>query len=211
MRLNLTDCTPAYGFLDPHGGASDEKRHGSRSALVVGCRDMLGRVFVLHAWAGRVSTSMVMDKIERAVRDYALKVMGVEENGLVGLWTDSMRVNAQLRMKRLPLVKVPQPTNQEKKFRVKTILHPLISRNMLFLNPDDPGQIELRNEIVSFPMSTRMDMVDALASLVRSVIPPLITIQEQELRKDQALKYLRDSGATPRQIEYYLQQKGVRP
>lgn len=207
MRIDRSQCGPAYAFLDPHGGESDERRVGSRSALVVGCADTLGRIFVLHSWAGRVSTSMVMDKMERAVTDYSLKVFGVEQNGLAGLWADAMRVNAQLRMKRLPLMKVQQPTNQEKKFRIKTILHPLISRGMLFLQDD---QTELRNEIVAFPMSTRMDLVDALASLVRRVIPPAVSCQETEIRSDRTLKYLRDSGATPQQIEFYVRQKKAR-
>jgi hypothetical protein len=150
----------------------------------------------------------MMVQIERAVERFALKAMGVEKNGLAGLWADAMRVNAQLRMKRLPLVKIQQPTNQEKEFRIKTILHPLISRGMLFLQDD---QVELRNEIITFPRNTRMDLVDSLASLVRHMIPPIVTRAEVGMRKDAGLKYLRDTGATPKQIEHYLRERGRRP
>ena len=46
-----------------------------------------------------------------------------------------------------------------------------------------------------------MDLVDALASLVRHVIPPIRTKQEQAVRSDALLKYLRDTGVHPREIE----------
>ncbi len=208
MHLKRSECGPAYGFLDPHGGQSDLKRIGSRSAIVVACADPIGRIFVLHSWAGRDSTSFIMSKMERIIEQYGIKAFGVEKNGLAGLWADAMRVNAQLRMKRLPIVKVQQPTNQEKDWRIKTILHPLISRGMLFLQED---QVELHNEIVSFPMSTRKDLVDALASVVRHMIPPVVLKAEANMRKDAVLKYLRDTGASDRQIEAYMREKGRLP
>lgn len=212
MRINRKDLSPAYGFLDPHGGQSDIKRVASRSALLIAQADAIGRVFVTHAWAGRCSTPMIMSKIEQAVERMAVKIMGVEANGLAGLWTDAMRVNAQLRMKRLPLKAVKQPPNQEKIFRIRTTLQPVISRGMLFLDMNDPGQIELQHEIVSFPMSVRMDMVDALASLVRHIIPPVTTRRESEIRQDAFLKYMRDSGASPRQMEAIMRERhGGRP
>lgn len=202
-----TDLSPAYAFLDPHGGGSDLKRIGSRSAMIIACTDPIGRVFVLHAWAGRVATPVIMARMEQAIERYAVKSFGVETDGLAGLWADAMRVNAALRMKRLPLVSVKQPKTQDKIFRIRTILQPVISRGMLFLDLKDPGQIELKNELVGFPMSVRLDMVDALASVIRHIIPPIVTHQETELRQDATLKYLRDSGASSQAIEQYVKDR----
>lgn len=196
--LERSGLSPPMAFLDPHGGEGDLKRAASRSALVVAQTDALGRVFVLDTWAGRVPTTVVMAKIEAAIERWGIKTMGVEKTGLAGLWADAMRVNAALRMKRMPIVKVEQPRSMEKTYRIRTILQPLISRGMLFLQEN---QVELKNEIVSFPRSIHLDLVDALASLVRHVIPPIQTRQETAARADSYLKYLRDIGTHPRDIE----------
>jgi hypothetical protein len=202
-------CGPAFGFTDPHGGGSDLKRVASRSAIIVACADPMGRIFVLDTWAGRAPTTAVMAHMERLIDKYAIKVMGVEADGLAGLWTDAMRVNAQLRMRRLPLQAIKQPRTQEKIFRIRTTLQPLVQRGMLFLQEQ---QLDLRNELVSFPMHERMDMVDALASIVRHIIPPVRTRREIEVREDAYLKYLRDSGASPQQIEMLARERhGFRP
>lgn len=206
-----SDLSPNYAFLDPHGGKSDLNRIASRSALIVACHDPIGRIFVRYAWAGRCATPMLMTKIEQAIERYAVKTFGVEVDGLAGLWADAMRVNAALRLKRLPLMSVNQPKDMEKIWRIRTTLQPVISRGMLFLDMHDPGQIELKNELTGFPRSVRLDMVDALASLIRHVIPPVRSQPEVDLRKDSTLKYLRDTGATSKQIEQYFQQRGGRP
>jgi predicted phage terminase large subunit-like protein len=202
-------CGPAFGFLDPHGGGSDLKRVASRSAIIVACSDPLGRIFVLETWAGRAPTPQVMAHMERLIDKYAVKVMGVEADGLAGLWTDAMRVNAQLRMRRLPIQAVKQPRTQEKIFRIRTTLQPLVQRGMLFVRQD---QLDLYNELVSFPMNERMDLVDALASLVRHIIPPVKARREVEMREDATLDYLRKTGASPRQIEILARERhGFRP
>lgn len=174
------------------------RRHGSRSAMVTAQVDALGRVFVLEAWAGRVPTIEVMAKMYATIEKWGIKVMGVEKTGLAGLWADAMRVNAALRMKRMPIQKVEQPRSMEKTYRIRTILQPLVSRGMLFLQEN---QVELKNEIVSFPRSIHLDLVDALASLVRHVIPPIQTKQEAAVRQDSYLKYLRDIGTAPQDIQ----------
>jgi len=197
MRIERSALSPAYGFCDPHGGKADLSRVGSRAALVIGCADSAGRIFILHAWAGRVTTVELMHRIEQAIERYALKTMGVETDGLAGLWADAMRVNAALRMKRMPLMSVTQPRTQEKIFRIRTTLQPVIQRGLLFLQDD---QVDLRTELTSFPLHHRMDMVDALASLVRHVLPPVRHRAEERMQDDALLAYLRATGAPPQYI-----------
>jgi len=69
MRIERSALSPAYGFCDPHGGKADLSRVGSRAALIVGCADPVGRLFVLHAWAGRVTTVELMQRIEWDVHE----------------------------------------------------------------------------------------------------------------------------------------------
>lgn len=204
MILERAGLSPPYAFLDPHGGEGDLKRSASRSALVVAQIDACGRVFVLDAWAGRVPTTAIMARMDMVIERWGVKVLGVEKTGLAGLFADAMRVNAALRMKRMPIKKVEQPRAMEKTYRIRTILQPLISRGMLFLQEN---QVELKNEIISFPRSIHLDLVDSLASLVRHVIPPIQTRQESAVRSDSYLKYLRDTGAHPRDIERMTRQR----
>lgn len=210
--IDLSELSPAYAFLDPAGGKADLKRLAARSAIVVAATDSLGRVFVLSAWAERCTTVVLMAKMEETIERFAVKTIGVEEDGLVGLWSDALRVNCDLRGKRMPLMGVKQPRNQDKLFRIRTTLQPLISRGMLLLDMEDAGQQALHHEIVSFPMNPQKDMVDALASLVRYVIPPVVTKRETAMRDDQLLRYLRGRGVSPRQIEEVARQRhgGIR-
>ena len=75
MILERSGMSPAFGFLDPHGGEGDLKRGASRSALVVAQTDALGRVFVLDAWAGRVPTTAIMARMDMAIERWGLKVL----------------------------------------------------------------------------------------------------------------------------------------
>lgn len=199
----LDRIRPLYGFLDPSGPKRNVEglRHvASRSAIVVGGADDLGRVFAIHAWAARCPTDELMERMVETCDRFRLKLLGCEENALAGLFADAVRRDAKLRQRVLPLVGVSQPSNVEKDYRIRTTLQPIIGNGRLFLLGNDPGMIELRNEIATFPMNLRKDLIDALASLCR--LMPLKTARQSRNEEQEAyLRYLRESGAAPQVIE----------
>lgn len=197
-EIKLAELSPFYAFVDPHGGdARALKATSSRAAIVVGATDALGRIFVFHAWAGRIATPALMDRILAVNTLYKPKVIGVEADGLAGLFGDAIVRDAQLRNQRLPLKKVNQPKTLEKDNRIRTTLQSPIAHGKLFLL----GEMhELRHEITTFPMNPRKDLIDALASLVRELPAPRARA-ERDRADDAKLAYLRSTGAPAWYIE----------
>lgn len=199
----LESLRPFYGFLDPAGPkrTADKLKHvASRSALIVGGADDLGRVFVLSAWADRCPTDDLMERMVDTCDRWHLKTLGCEENALAGLFTDAVRRDAKLRQRVLPLHGMKQPSNVEKDYRIRTTLQPLIGNGRLFLLGNDPGMMELRTEITTFPMNPRKDMIDALASLCR-LMPLKSARQSHDAEADAYLRYLRETNAPLPYIE----------
>jgi len=188
---------PFYAFLDPAApkrGREGLKHVASRSAIVVAGQDDLGRLFVIHAWADRCSTEKLVKKLFEVVDRFQPKVIGCEENALAGLFTDAMRAGL-FNQRRLPLVGVTQPGNVEKDYRIRTTLQPLVANGRVFLLASDPGLLELRAEITTFPMNHRKDLIDSFASVCR--LMPLRAARTGIDDEQQAyLRYLRESGAS---------------
>lgn len=200
----LDRIRPLYGFLDPAGpkrrSQAELKSVASRSAIVIGGADDLGRVFIVYAWAARCPAPELADRMVDVCERFRLKILGAEENALAGLFEDLVRRDAKLRNRVLPLHGVTQPSNVEKDFRIRTTLQPIIANGRLFLLGNDPGMLELRAEITTFPMNARKDMIDALASLCR-LMPLKSSRYAIDAEQAAYLQYLRESGADPRIIE----------
>ena len=64
-EIRLDELPERYGFVDPASSKKDGelKRIKARSAIVVVAPDWLGRVFVLDAWCGRVSTDHLIERM----------------------------------------------------------------------------------------------------------------------------------------------------
>lgn len=200
--VSLESIRPLFAFLDPAGPkrrAEGLKFVASRSAIIVAGQDELGRVFVLHAWAARCSAEKLMDRMLEVSERFVPKLFGCEEHALAGLFADAVRREALLQGKRLPLVGTQQPLNQEKDYRIRTRLQPLIANGRLFLLENDPGVMELRTEIADFPMSPRKDLIDALASVCR-MMPLRGKGRGRDDEQEAYLRYLRETGAAPDQI-----------
>jgi len=191
----LERILPLYAFLDPAGPkrrAEGLKHLASRSALIVGGADDLGRVFALYAWAARCGSDKLVTKLFEIVDRFHPKLIGCEENALAGLFTDAMRAGL-FQQRRLPLIGITQPSNVEKDYRIRTTLQSLIANGRVFLLGNDPGMLELRAEITTFPMNHHKDLVDAFASLCR--LMPLRASRSGVDEEQQAyLRYLRESG-----------------
>ena len=194
--MKISDLQPTYSFCDPASGEQSIRRVASRSAIVVAAPDSLGRIFVLHAWAARVSAGDLMDRIYAVNDRYHPRAFGIESNGLQSLYKGAILRDATIRQRRLPLVGITQPTKTVKDNRIRHYLQPLFGFGKLFLRKD---MVELQHEIVTFPMNPIKDLIDALAS-VCGMIPPAKPRRMADQGLEAELEYLRRSGAPPSEI-----------
>lgn len=197
-RVPLTDIVDKVAFLDPASGKKlAVKRVRARSAIVVIGVDLLARIYVLHAWADRVPTATLMDKVMDVQTRFTPRAFGCEANAMQSLFADAIRLEANHRAVALPLVPVHQPTHVDKDFRIRAALQPVVAWGRLFLRRD---QVELKSEIESFPMSATKDLVDALASAIALAPATPAPRMRSEERREYA-EYLRDVGVEPWEIE----------
>lgn len=202
MEIELAKINPRYLFLDPHSGKNAEKIKSARarSAMVCVGVDPLQRIWALDAWAGRVGTNAIVDAFVSMAVKWGVVVAGFEDVAQQSLLFDPIMNEADKRGVIIPLTPVKVDTRVEKKWRIRTILQPVIGAGRLLILQD---LTELVNEMTSFPMNARMDLIDALATAV-SLTPPLSTNSVAVNEKRELAKFLRDSGLSPSEIEDYM-------
>lgn len=198
MHCRLDDLSAAVGYCDPASGkAKTVRRVAARSAIVVIATDALTRVFVLYAWAGRVSTKALGEQLAEVYETWKPKLFGIESNGMQTAFGDALRLYLRERGLRVPLMPHHQPTKIDKDFRIRAALSPVVNNGRLFLQH---SQVELQQELTNFPMTATKDLIDALASAV-TLLPgrpaPVVRADEAAAR----LAYLRDSGAPASYIQ----------
>ena len=199
-KVSLSLLRERYAFLDPAGGKqvqNQTKKGLARSAIVVVAPDPLHRLFVLEAWARRVSTPDLIEEIFRVNSQWQVLRFGVEANAMQSLFADAVALMALEKRISIQLLPIFQNTRIDKMFRIKTALQPILADGRLILGED---QIELRNELKAFPRGQTVDLVDALASVVKMVpdVPEEVRGREEA---DSLAKYLRQSGVPARYIE----------
>jgi predicted phage terminase large subunit-like protein len=199
--VTLDAIRPLYAFLDPHGGSDRTvgarlKKIASQAAIVVGGRDDRN-YYIVDAWAERCSTDALIEKLYELSEKWNIKSMGGEENGMAGLFVDAVHRDAKWRNKHLPIVRVAQPTNIHKDYRIRQALQPLVGKGRLVI---DERLTKLIEQFESFPLSPYKDLIDACASLVRFIPPRPLRI-ERNAELNAKLKYLRDAGAAPDAID----------
>jgi hypothetical protein len=202
MEIELGKIQPRYMFLDPHSGKSAEKIKSvrARSAIVVVGVDPYQRIWALDAWAGRVGTNAIVDAFVSMAVKWGVVVAGYEDVAQQSLLFDPLMNEAEKRGVQLPLTPVKVDTRMDKKWRIRTTLQPAIGAGRLIILED---LTELVNEITSFPMNARMDLVDCLATAV-SLTPPLSTKSVAVDERRDLARFLRESGMTPTEIEDYM-------
>lgn len=200
--LPLDAIRPLVAFCDPARGKTSDKlkRLSSRSAIVVGGQDYLGRLFVVYAWAKRCPTPQLIEQLYTVAERFRVKTFGIEANGLQALFADALTRDAKWQGRYLPLQQVMQPTNQEKDFRIRTRLQPIVGHGRLLLLDGDPGVAELAAELTTFPQNPMKDLVDALASLT-TLLPPVKTRRVRDSGVDALVAHLREQGAHPDEIK----------
>lgn len=195
--VSLDDIRPLRAFLDPHGGQAGQsatrlKKVASQAAIVVGGRDARN-YYIVDAWSDRCSTDVLVDTMFRLVDRWGIEAFGGEAQATQGLFVDTVLREASYRARKMPLVKVVQPTHIHKDYRIRTALQPLVGHGRLFIRE---GLDKLLEQITAFPLSPHKDLVDACASLVR-FFPPRPAAREMADETAAKLRYLRNSGASP--------------
>ena len=210
--VHVKELSEKFAFLDPAAGKQgrDQAKRGlARSAIVVVALDYAQRIFVMEAWAKRCSTPDLVEKMFELNSKWKLQQFGVEANAMQSLFIDTVNMIARQRRERLPLVPVTQNTRIDKMFRIRAALQPIFSEGRLLIGED---QQELRNELRAFPRGQTVDLVDALASVVK-LLPNIP--QEEQVNEDarELAAYLRDQGVSPYYIEErmarFFREKGV--
>lgn len=211
-RIEERGLSERFAFLDPAAGKKGReqlKKGLARSAIVVVAQDSLQRIMVLEAWARRCPTPELVDKMFMVQKEWRVRSFGVEANAMQSLFTDTVNMIARLKNERLPLVPIYQDTKIDKMFRIRAALQPIFADGRLIMGED---QLELRNELKAFPRGQTVDLVDALASVVKML--PEIPQEEWVNQEGRDLaEYLRKQGISPQYIEErmdrFFRERGV--
>jgi len=200
--IPYSDITDRFAFCDPASGHQPVKRIRAKSAIVVAGADFMNRIYVLYAWAARTTTEKLIDKIIEISNQYRIRSFGIEANAMQSLFADTVHLIALQKSLsvRVPIVPVMQPTKVTKEWRIRTILQPVLADGRLFTMHN---MYELDSQIATHPMAMTVDLVDALASVVKMI--PKRAVKLQRARERQALsEYLRETGASPAHIRQRL-------
>ena len=188
-----------YGFVDLAASKLKNRRsvEGARQAIVIIGVDYLMRVFVLSAWAGRISPTSLCNRIIRTYETWQPRIMGIEANGLQELYGEGVREEARKQLNNPAIIAVYQSTKVDKEFRIRTRIEPIINSGRLLVRD---GLDDLRQEIEGFPTARTMDIIDALASAI-ALLPRRPKQQQKSSEVLQLAAYLRNSGVAPHIIE----------
>lgn len=204
--LPRSDLVAVIAFVDPSGGKNRSqalKKTRARSAIVVVGMDVLTRVFVLHAWAQRCSTTALLTEMFRVGEVYNPRPYAVEANAMQSLFVDcAAYIAAHFHKKKLNITPYYQPTGIEKDFRNRTAIQPILAQGRLFLREE---QRELRSELLVHPRSPVKDIVDALGTCC-ALLPRIAGARGSRIAEADGLAaYLREIGTAPAEIERRLQ------
>jgi len=189
----LSGLVDIVAFIDPASGRKSAalKRNASRSADLVVGRDDLGRIFVLHAWAGRIPTTTHTDRIFALNQQWHPRIIGIDASAMQSLYADALTREAKQKAERLPLQPIGMPTTVDKDSRIRAILQPVIAMGRLFLLAD---QRDLHQELEAFPHGLTKDLVDALSQAI-ALLKPVNPKRMEDADREARLAYLRETNA----------------
>jgi len=195
--IPIHDLNERYCFLDPNSGKKGIASGQARAAIIVIGVDSISRIFVLYAWADRVSTETMIDQLFHAWKVYSPRKVGVEADALQTLFVDSVKLLARFQAIKVPLVAVEHPKSVTKEFRIRAALQLPWGEKRLLIQSH---QVELQKELFSFPNVITCDLVDALASAV-TMAPPRRALRRDDAEARDLARYLRARGVAPSTIE----------
>jgi len=197
--LARADFLDVVVFADPaspkktsQNAAALKKVKARMAAVAVGLTP-LGHIVVLDAWAEKATTIDFIDKLYEMWQRFSPSRIGIEEAAQQGLFIEAFDYIARtVKHQRLPIVGIPVPSNQEKEYRIRTCLQPIISEGRLVISSK---HVELLSEIRTFPRGALKDLIDSLAYAVKML--PTFRGQRtpQKSETEQYIAHLRNSGA----------------
>lgn len=192
----LHSLTERYAFLDPAGGSTQQKKSNqARTAIICVAANQTGHVFVLHAWAGRISPTEIMERCFECIQLWHPRVFGVEASAQQSLFAGVLAEEALKRGYDLPLELVHQPPQLHKDERIRAAVQPMARAGRLFIQPHHH---ELNKELQTFPTGMTKDLVDALASAINLIPPRLLAARQSSSSLDAAkADYMQRLGMTP--------------
>lgn len=198
-----------YFFTDPAGGkakaaAAKHKKIRALQATIGIAVDHLQRIFVIHAWAGRLPASRYLDKLISICDNYNPKIFGIEANAMQSLFANLVYDETRRRLgaHKNKFLEVNQPTKIDKFFRIRTSLEPVINEGRLFV-PEH--MTELLADLRGFPTIQHIDRIDCLASAV-ALVPQRPVPQKRKDEADALASYLRNRGVPSHEIEKRLKE-----
>ena len=187
MQINLAECDK-FSFLDPASGKkfAEKLKDKARSALVTIAVDRIGRVFVIQAWADRVPTTKLIDKVFEAQRLYQPRRFGCEAGGMQSILTEWINAEKRQRGVKIPLIPVAPNAKIDKDWAIRTALQPLIANGRLFIQKK---HFELKSEIMQHPQGRFKDLLDALRNAV-ALVPRFQTPDRKRFEAEKLRDYL---------------------
>ncbi|MDI6808971.1 MAG: hypothetical protein QME66_08330 [Candidatus Eisenbacteria bacterium] len=147
-------------MVDP---GTDSKIAKSRTAVVTAAKDNSGRVFVLDVWARYgASSGDVVDAVIHRYRRFRPSKIGWEANGFMNLYAQTVKEKAHARSISLPIVTRKAGKDGDKNSRIRS-LDGVFESGAVYIRK---SQKEFVEEYITFPMSQKKDVLDALWYLV---------------------------------------------
>lgn len=170
FETKLSNCD-IVGVLDPARSRESEYKQLSRHAIVVTAMDWQSNIFVLHTWAKRCSTNELIEAAEEACKLFPeMRCFGVESVAAQVVIKDLIAEWLRLNRILVPVVELRPDTRIGKKWRIRMQIQRPASIGKLFLQEN---QVDLYTELVGFPNSRTIDLVDCLAYCIALHYPPL--------------------------------------
>lgn len=192
--LDIVVFSDPAGPKKTAGRQAELKRVKARMAVVAAGLTPLGHIVILDAWAERATTIAFVDQLYAFWQRWHPSRLGIEEAAQQGLFIEAFDYITRItKGQTLPIVGIPVPNNQEKDYRIRTSLQPLMSEGRLIVNA---SHIELVSEIRNFPRSPLRDLLDCIAGAVK-MLPTFRgqTASQPSHEAAQYVAYLKASGA----------------
>lgn len=195
--IPYSDIIDRFAFCDPASGKQPLKRVGAKSAIVVAGADFKNRIYVLYAWSARTTTEKLVNKIIEISNQYRVRSFGIEANAMQSLFADTVHLIAMYKTSaKVPIVPIEQPTKITKPWRIRTIIQPVLADGRLFTMNN---MYELDGQIATHPMALTVDLIDALASVIK-MIPKRAAKRQQAIERQALSDYLKETGASPASV-----------
>lgn len=160
---DLGDGAVHYGTFDP---ATSEKKNSCDAVVMDGCITKANQLCVVEYKAFRVKNpDEMISKIFEYVSKYKIRKFGVETNGGQEIYVKL--IEQAMRERNIFFELVPIHQHRDKSSRILALVPRYESGNLLLKQ----GMMELEDQMERFPVSAKLDILDALAMQLQIAEP----------------------------------------